>query len=330
MSQNFCGDYGNALWGKTDTCDSFTSYETCSEYVGSSPEDFASTYWDVRYIDVYDLGDDKPNPSNWTGTFPDGHGHGDHHDGPHEWLPLPQITYEPLVNPHSIAEYAYVGCFSCASGSTLTLLDECDDMTLDVCVEHCRSAGKGAYAGVHGRECYCGERIDAERNAGAPGTCDKPCPGGPGSFCGGGSGGNGGDVGSKLLSVYGAVKEEHQPAPPPKAAPLASEMANQNYVIPEPDCPETDAAPARQLAPISPTAHGEPLWSPDERKGFGVRPPLPPPVNGSHLFPGEEGQFGGPPRKPVVIVSLAPRGQPPSRLSILMFGAVMAGATLFV
>ncbi|KAL6881205.1 hypothetical protein J3F83DRAFT_721429 [Trichoderma novae-zelandiae] len=62
LNINFCGDYGNAVWGRTDQCDSFAA--TCPEYVAAHPEAFANAYWDVRYIDAYQLraGVHSPRP----------------------------------------------------------------------------------------------------------------------------------------------------------------------------------------------------------------------------------------------------------------------------
>ncbi|TWU76633.1 hypothetical protein ED733_008264 [Metarhizium rileyi] len=48
---NFCGDWGNAIWGKTDGCGKHAA--TCNEYVANNPEAFANAYWDVRYIEAY-------------------------------------------------------------------------------------------------------------------------------------------------------------------------------------------------------------------------------------------------------------------------------------
>lgn len=188
-------------------------------------------------------------------------------------------------------------------------------MTLKVCVERCRKEGKGVYAGVHGRECHCGERIDADMRAAETGPCDKPCPGGPESFCGGG------DEVSKRLSVYGAVKEEQQPVPPPMAAPLAQDIANQEYIPKVPDCPKTEGGVEIE-SPPAPTPGPEPV--PGPLPGG----PGPVPGAGPRPVPGKEGE--APPRKPVVVVSPAPRGEPPSSMSIVVFGLVVMGAMLFV
>ncbi|KAF4592461.1 glycoside hydrolase family 16 protein [Ophiocordyceps camponoti-floridani] len=53
---NFCGDWGNALWGKKDDCNLLAP--TCAEYVARTPEAFVDAYWDIQYIDTYQLSDD--------------------------------------------------------------------------------------------------------------------------------------------------------------------------------------------------------------------------------------------------------------------------------
>ena len=179
-------------------------------------------------------------------------------------------------------------------------------MSLAQCVEHCRKEGKGAYAGIHGHECYCGERIDAEMRKPAPGPCDKPCPGGPDAFCGGT------DVeGYKLYTVYGAVRREQQPLPPPMAAPLAQDISHEEYIPKVPDCPPE--AEAGSPSP-HPPAEGDP---PAPRPGSPASKPEDPerPEGGS--------------RNPVVAVAGAPRGQPPSKLSVLA-GLILMGAMALV
>ncbi|KAI5866784.1 concanavalin A-like lectin/glucanase domain-containing protein [Durotheca rogersii] len=51
LSINFCGDYAGALWRRTDQCAQLAP--TCEDFVAGSPANFADTYWDVGYIDVY-------------------------------------------------------------------------------------------------------------------------------------------------------------------------------------------------------------------------------------------------------------------------------------
>ncbi|PHH65866.1 hypothetical protein CDD81_1235 [Ophiocordyceps australis] len=53
INTNFCGDWGNAAWGTTDKCTQHAP--TCNEHVAKNPRAFANAYWDVRYIDAYEL-----------------------------------------------------------------------------------------------------------------------------------------------------------------------------------------------------------------------------------------------------------------------------------
>ncbi|KAL6896526.1 glycoside hydrolase family 16 protein [Trichoderma evansii] len=71
LNINFCGDYGNAVWGKTDTCNQFAP--TCAEYVGGNPEAFTNAFWDVRYIDAYQFrpGNRNPRPDHPNRPEPD-------------------------------------------------------------------------------------------------------------------------------------------------------------------------------------------------------------------------------------------------------------------
>lgn len=302
-----------------DTCNYFA--ETCSEFVGANPQAFETTYWDVRYIDAYALAGGKNNDDkdNNQGDGKDSGENGDKDRGkddpvgseqggsPKRPPPTPETIGGEFANPANIDEYEYLGCFACHADSALLLLTESDDMNLAKCIEHCREEGKGAFAGIQGQECHCGERVGAEMRMPAPGPCDRPCPGGPDTFCGGADA-----EGYKLYTVYGAVQEEQMPLPPPKAAPLAQDIAHEEYVPKVPDCPpKADAG--------SPSAgEGDPPASRPEDPGR--------PEGGSRPGPGDEGEG---PRKPVVVVAGAPREQPPSKLSILA-GLVVMGVMVFV
>lgn len=175
---------------------------------------------------------------------------------------MPKITAEPFINPASIEEYVYLGCFGpAASGSSFVKFKESDDMTLEICVKHCRSE-VGSYSGVCGRECFCGERIDLEMRVTSEenSQCNKPCPGRPGAFCGNGAGEEG-----RLLTVYGAVQEDLRPVPPPMAPPIAQDFVAEEYVATMGDCSRPAAGPRpapaptpRPLGPQSPEGPYEP------------------------------------------------------------------------
>ncbi|KAH0597312.1 hypothetical protein MHUMG1_04689 [Metarhizium humberi] len=59
---NFCGDWGNAIWGKSDGCGKYAA--TCNEYVANNPKAFANAYWDVRYIEAYQKTDVQTSSSS--------------------------------------------------------------------------------------------------------------------------------------------------------------------------------------------------------------------------------------------------------------------------
>ncbi|KID92149.1 Concanavalin A-like lectin/glucanase [Metarhizium guizhouense ARSEF 977] len=59
---NFCGDWGNAIWGKSDGCGKYAA--TCNEYVANNPKAFANAYWDVRYIETYQKTDVRTSSSS--------------------------------------------------------------------------------------------------------------------------------------------------------------------------------------------------------------------------------------------------------------------------
>lgn len=62
LNINFCGDYGNALWHQ-DGCSALAP--TCTDWVAKNPNAFSNVYWDVNYIDAYNLDngtDAKPRP----------------------------------------------------------------------------------------------------------------------------------------------------------------------------------------------------------------------------------------------------------------------------
>lgn len=201
--------------------------------------------------------------------------------------PIPDITVEIPVNPTSIDEYEYLGCFG--SAPSFTKVKECESMTLEICVEKCREQ-QIPYAGVCGHECYCGEDIDAEMRAawGSKGKCDKPCPGNPETCCGGGVGEE------RLFTVYGCVPEDPLPVPPPMAGPLAHDIADQEYVATVGHCERCHPGPSPAPTP----GPGDPPFS-SPGEGYGDRPP----------------------HNPVVVVSRANPRQPPSRLSVL-FGVL--------
>jgi hypothetical protein len=226
-------------------------------------------------------------------------------EGERPVAPIPDLTMDILVNPTSIQEYEYLGCYG--SAPSFTKVKECKEMTLEVCVEQCREQ-QIPYAGVCGYECFCGEVIDTEMRASSgPRKCNKPCPGNPGACCGGGEGEE-----QKLYTIYGCVKEDvQQPLPPPMAVPLAHDIAHQEYVATVGDCDRCQKSGPRPPAPTPGPAPGDPPF------------PSPSPAGGG------EGHGERPPHNPVVVVSRANPRQPPSNLSVI-FGALAMVTVMMV
>ncbi|KAL7922241.1 glycoside hydrolase family 16 protein [Trichoderma austrokoningii] len=219
LNINFCGDYGNAVWGKTDTCNQFAS--TCAEYVAANPEAFANAFWDVRYIDAYQFraGNHKPRPDHWEPTTTTTmttratetvtvYGPGNQHrppflnstrggsNAPHG-NPLPIVPIEPAatkapINPIKIKDYSYLGCFHSSSDfKSFRQVDSDKDMTLEKCIDLCHEQ---KYVGVFDSRCFCADRLDARTAATQKeGLCSRVCPGNSHELCGGiiGRGGDG-------------------------------------------------------------------------------------------------------------------------------------------
>ncbi|EEY18309.1 mixed-linked glucanase [Verticillium alfalfae VaMs.102] len=52
LQTNFCGDYAGAEW-QNGQCGDLAP--TCVDYVSSNPQAYANAYWEVNYIDVFEL-----------------------------------------------------------------------------------------------------------------------------------------------------------------------------------------------------------------------------------------------------------------------------------
>ncbi|TIC98867.1 Endo-1,3(4)-beta-glucanase [Colletotrichum higginsianum] len=241
IQTNFCGDYAANIWGKDgDTCNQRAP--TCVEYVANNPSAFKNAYWEVNFIDVYEIGGGQntgpveptttttvkvtstiyttvPNPATIVTSITQ---NGTvlvstttiNPAGPTATAP-PSPSTDPIVpgrDPATIGEYAYLGCYGSATGfQTFSLRDSAADMTLEKCVMLCRP---GKYAGVRGR-------AEADR-----GRCNVPCPGNNTQLCGGTI--NVSPAPSRLmhlhrraapanylLTLYGQVSDEVPvPAPP--------------------------------------------------------------------------------------------------------------------
>lgn len=266
LNINFCGDYGNAVWGKTDTCNQFAP--TCAEYVAQNPEAFTNAFWDVRYIDAYQFraGDRNPQPDqperpDWTGDreptttttmttwatttvtiFGPGNPRppftNDTRGNPFPDVPIEPVTAKAPVNPIKIKDYSYLGCFHSSSDfESFYEADSGEDMTLERCIDLCDNK---KYAGVFATYCFCADELDARTRASQKeGLCSHVCPGNTQELCGGiikhggdGVGGLPGTVSNSTsafaLTLYGYVAEE-EPKAPPAMAPGSDEVAPKAY-----------------------------------------------------------------------------------------------------
>ncbi|KAH0433604.1 mixed-linked glucanase [Colletotrichum camelliae] len=253
IQTNFCGDYAGNIWGQaSDTCNQVAP--TCNEYVANNPTAFTSAYWEVNYIDVYQLGlgntttsipeptttttvkttstvfTTVPNPAtmshNSTALISTTRPSAAVSTAP------PSPSTDPLVperEPAAIDGYAFLGCFGSATGfSTFTAKASATDMTLQKCVDLCTP---GKYAGVHQNECFCADELDPSTRAEAERErCNIPCPGNSTQFCGGNA--NVSPAPSRLmylhrraapanylLTVYGRVSDQTPPPAPPLGDP---------------------------------------------------------------------------------------------------------------
>ncbi|KAJ0289709.1 hypothetical protein COL940_001351 [Colletotrichum noveboracense] len=224
IQTNFCGDYAGNIWGQaSDTCNQVAP--TCNEYVANNPSAFTSAYWEVNYIDVYQLGlgnttTSTPEPTTTTTvkttstvftTVPNPATMS--HNSTALISPTlpsaavstapPSPSTDPLVperEPATIDGYAFLGCFGSATGfSTFTAKASATDMTLQKCVDLCTPS---KYAGVHQNTQFCGGNANV-----------SPAPSrlmflhrraAPANY---------------LLTVYGRVSDQTPPPAPPLGDP---------------------------------------------------------------------------------------------------------------
>ncbi|KAF6821521.1 mixed-linked glucanase [Colletotrichum sojae] len=254
IQTNFCGDYAANVWGQgDDTCNQRAP--TCVEYVANNPGAFKDAYWEVNYIDVYELGQANtttpeptttttmkststifttvPNPATLTqnGTMLTPTTVQSVRSPISTLSPAPADPLVPEREPASIGDYVFLGCFGSVTGfRTFAPRASTQDMTLQRCVELCTP---GKYAGVRGSECFCASDLDPDTRAeGDRSLCNIPCPGNSTQLCGGTV--NASPAPSRmmhlhlhrraappnyLLTIYGRVTDEVPPPAPPLGDP---------------------------------------------------------------------------------------------------------------
>ena len=197
LNINFCGDYGNAIWGQ-GTCSQYAP--TCAEYVANNPEAFSNAYWDVNYIDAYTLlgSVDSSLPNVSTGNLT-ASPHGSNitatplaiPSAPPTPVALPPLTtllapsqvFSP-TNPINVRNHNNLGCFSSKTGfQSFKKAGSSKSMTIEQCVDVC---GDHKYLGVFETDCYCADGLDDGTFAMANSDqCNLSCPGDQAEFCGG-------------------------------------------------------------------------------------------------------------------------------------------------
>ena len=104
----------------------------------------------------------------------------------------PDITAGPPQQPPAVGDFILVGCQT--EGTSTRALSASslaqDDMTNEMCADHCK--GYEYFGTEYGRECYCGNAIDASSVVAPSKECKMLCAGSASEYCGG----------SSRLSVY--------------------------------------------------------------------------------------------------------------------------------
>ncbi len=96
------------------------------------------------------------------------------------------VAPTPAVKP-TVGGYVFVGCQTegtgvrALGGATFAY----DEMTLESCMGNC--TGFDYFATEYGRECYCGNTLEASSSPAAAEDCSMVCGGDPTEFCGNGN-----------------------------------------------------------------------------------------------------------------------------------------------
>ncbi|KAG6011828.1 hypothetical protein E4U54_007882 [Claviceps lovelessii] len=200
---NFCGDWPNGIWGKTDGCGKYAP--TCNEFVAKNPQAFTNTYWDVHHIDAYQkkakygakavMSPTKTNSS--SSAINDGNTtttskYDAKFASPAAVAPKGIASPKNLTgamsgtkDPLQVDGATLLGCFGSSNRfQSFRKVADSRDMTVARCVELCNGA---MYAGAYDTQCFCAETLDANTRAvdEEVGACNHPCPGNAAQSCGG-------------------------------------------------------------------------------------------------------------------------------------------------
>ncbi|KAI1169114.1 hypothetical protein F5B18DRAFT_9053 [Nemania serpens] len=97
--------------------------------------------------------------------------------------PIPTPTGTLAIKP-TVTPYLRIGCYDELPSRALTGgIFPSDSMTLELCASNCD--GFTYFATEYGRECYCGQSIDARSNVTDDVDCNMSCAGDETEYCGG-------------------------------------------------------------------------------------------------------------------------------------------------
>jgi hypothetical protein len=120
----------------------------------------------------------------------------------------PQMPFTDLTDSRG---FKYVGCGPDIAGQPRTLLgDDIHDpegMTIERCIDHCRSKGFSIAGVEFSKQCFCDNHIPTDRlpSPGLVGNCGMPCTGDDKQICGG----------PGLISLYQECGDKCENAPVP-------------------------------------------------------------------------------------------------------------------
>ncbi|OTB15644.1 glycoside hydrolase family 16 protein [Daldinia sp. EC12] len=194
LNTNFCGDYAGKIWGKADQCNRLAP--TCEEYVARNPKSFENAYWDINFIDVYQMGplSDKTvpplSPNAISSSISSASGVTEAPTGvvPTHTRTITLSTVKPTqtgggsIDPTDFDGHTLLGCFQTRGNNVpFSHVRSAVDMDNKACVAAC--AGH-KYAGVQDDTCYCADTL-GESTGVENELCDTPCPGNGHQICGG-------------------------------------------------------------------------------------------------------------------------------------------------
>ncbi|QUC18830.1 uncharacterized protein UV8b_03071 [Ustilaginoidea virens] len=195
------GNDARALKQNFTTSDKMT-LEACATFC-KSYKYFGTEYGSECYCGSYLTGGSKSAPSEECNMACSGDPY--QYCGSASRLELyrnPNVTTGNPEQAAAVGDYALVGCQTEGNGTRALGASSLaqDDMTNEVCANWCKDYD---YFGTeYGRECYCGNKLDASSAAAPAAECGMLCAGSEAAYCGA----------SNRLSVYKKKKQQQTAA----------------------------------------------------------------------------------------------------------------------